>query len=350
MSEIRMLMDEIRDLKRRLQALETSQEHPGFAASDVARKSLTLAQFAATTSAQLAGVLSDETGSGGGFVRATSPTLVTPALGTPTALVGTNITGTAAGLTAGNVTTNANLTGPITSVGNATAIASQTGTGTKFVVDTSPTLVTPVLGAASATSLAVPAITTASGALTVTPAAGSGVAIVLSTTGDFVVNTNQFVVDTSTGAVLIGAAAAAGQLTVQAGSSSTVGLVVSTAASPSVSALMLQNNGTKRYEIVVVSTGYAIQYVTRITMANNTTINLGNIIAEVKIVNITAGYYGVFFVRGGLNAVQEISDPSGQFSITAGTAGINCYYSAGAYYVQNFAGANRDLSILLTSG
>jgi hypothetical protein len=45
------------------------------------------------------------------------------------------------------------LTGPITSTGNATAIASQTGTGTKFVVDTSPTLVTPVLGVATATSI-----------------------------------------------------------------------------------------------------------------------------------------------------------------------------------------------------
>lgn len=67
------------------------------------------------------------------------------ALGTPVAFVGTNITGTASGLTAGNVTTNANLTGPITSVGNATSIASQTGTGTKFVVDTSPTLVTPII-------------------------------------------------------------------------------------------------------------------------------------------------------------------------------------------------------------
>jgi hypothetical protein len=46
-----------------------------------------------------------------------------------------------------------NLTGPITSVGAATSIASQTGTGTKFVVDTSPTLVTPVLGVATATSV-----------------------------------------------------------------------------------------------------------------------------------------------------------------------------------------------------
>jgi len=46
-----------------------------------------------------------------------------------------------------------NLTGPITSVGSATAIASQTGTGTKFVMDTSPTLVTPALGVATATSV-----------------------------------------------------------------------------------------------------------------------------------------------------------------------------------------------------
>jgi hypothetical protein len=52
----------------------------------------TLAQFAATTSAQLAGVISDETGSGA-LVFGTSPTLVTPALGTPSALVLTNATG-----------------------------------------------------------------------------------------------------------------------------------------------------------------------------------------------------------------------------------------------------------------
>lgn len=49
--------------------------------------------------------------------------------------------------------TAGNLTGPITSVGLATSIASQTGTGTKFVVDTSPTLITPVIGVATGTSL-----------------------------------------------------------------------------------------------------------------------------------------------------------------------------------------------------
>lgn len=152
--------------------------------------------------------LNSKTGTGS-IVLNTSPTLITPALGTPASGVATNLTGTASGLTAGNVTTNANLTGdvtsvgnattltnapviakvltgytsgagtisssdsilsaiqklngnnatnanltgPITSVGNATSIASQTGTGTKFVVDTSPTLVTPNLGTPSAVTL-----------------------------------------------------------------------------------------------------------------------------------------------------------------------------------------------------
>ena len=67
--------------------------------------------------------LAEYTGTGTGvFVRDTSPILVTPALGTPTALVGTNITGTATAFTASNVTTNANLTGEVTSVGNAATL------------------------------------------------------------------------------------------------------------------------------------------------------------------------------------------------------------------------------------
>lgn len=164
------------------------------------------------TNANLTGVITSvgnatsiasQTGTGSKFVVDTSPTLVTPALGTPSALVGTNITGTASGLTAGNVTTNANLTGDvtsvgnattltnapviakvltgyvsgagtvaatdsilqaiqklngndatnanltgvITSVGNATSIASQTGTGSTFVVSTSPTITSPTLSA-----------------------------------------------------------------------------------------------------------------------------------------------------------------------------------------------------------
>jgi hypothetical protein len=57
-----------------------------------ANSSGTLAQFAATTSAQLLGVISDETGTGS-LVFATSPTLVTPLLGTPASGTLTNCTG-----------------------------------------------------------------------------------------------------------------------------------------------------------------------------------------------------------------------------------------------------------------
>jgi len=57
-----------------------------------------LSQFAATTSAELAGVISDETGTDK-LVYNTSPTLVTPLLGTPTSGVVTNLTGAFTGVT-----------------------------------------------------------------------------------------------------------------------------------------------------------------------------------------------------------------------------------------------------------
>ena len=115
-------------------------------------------------------------------IGATTPKAITGTTITATTFsgAGTSLTGTASGLTAGNVTTNANLTGPITSVGNATSIASQTGTGTKFVMDTSPTitgatLTTAVLngslGATTASTVAATTITT-SGTLFVGSATG----------------------------------------------------------------------------------------------------------------------------------------------------------------------------------
>ena len=86
------------------------------------------------TSLELKTAISDETGSGS-LVFATSPTLVTPALGTPASGTLTNCsfptlnqstTGSSASCTGNSatVTTNANLTGDVTSTGNATAIGS----------------------------------------------------------------------------------------------------------------------------------------------------------------------------------------------------------------------------------
>lgn len=89
----------------------------------------------------------------GSVVRATSPTLVTPVLGTPSSGTLTSCTGLpistgVSGLGSGVATflatpTSANL---------ATALTDETGTGANVFANT-PTLVTPVLGAATATTI-----------------------------------------------------------------------------------------------------------------------------------------------------------------------------------------------------
>jgi len=77
-------------------------------------------------------MLASTTGSGA-VVLASSPTLVTPALGTPSALVGTNITGTAAGLSIGGnaatATTATNVSGGTASVTTLTASSTTTLSG-----------------------------------------------------------------------------------------------------------------------------------------------------------------------------------------------------------------------------
>lgn len=111
----------------------------------------TLAQFASTTSAQLAGVISDETGSGS-LVFATSPTLTTPILGTPTSgnlSNCTNIpvnqaTGTLAVANGGTGITSfgsgvATWLGTPSSANLAAAVTDETGSGA-LVFGTNPTI------------------------------------------------------------------------------------------------------------------------------------------------------------------------------------------------------------------
>lgn len=167
-----------------------------------------LSQFAATTSAQLAGVLTDETGSGAA-VFATSPALVTPALGVASATsinkvaltapaTGSTITvadgvtltvpananiqgthsGTSSGTNTGDVANTALTTGTLAQFAATSSaqlrgvLSDETGTGSAVFADT-PTLVTPALGVATATSINKVAITAPATGATITVADGA---------------------------------------------------------------------------------------------------------------------------------------------------------------------------------
>jgi hypothetical protein len=100
-----------------------------------------VATFLATpSSANLAAALTDETGTGSA-VFATSPTLVTPILGTPTSGTLTNCTGL-------SMATGVTGTLPVANGGTGST-STATGTG-GVVLENSPTLVTPDLGTPSA--------------------------------------------------------------------------------------------------------------------------------------------------------------------------------------------------------
>ncbi len=216
-------------------------------------------------------------------------------------LTATNFAGKAS-----TVTTNANLTGPITSVGNATSIASQTGTGTKFVVDNGPTLIAPLLG------------TPASGVLTNCTGTASGL-----TAGTVTTNANLTGDVTSTGNATAIAAGVIVDADVNA-SAAIAGSKIATAtttstgvAEASIASEVTTGTDTARYVSPdsLSHSNYGIRYVQMQLVEGATNVATGD----------GQGNYR-FFVPAALNGFNLVYVDAAH--VTAGTTGVSTYQIA----------------------
>jgi hypothetical protein len=195
--------------------------------------------LAAPSSANLRTAMTDETGTGL-LVFATSPTLITPILGVPTSGTLTNCTGLPIATGVSGLAANvATFLATPSSANLAAALTDETGTGANVFANT-PTLVTPVIGAATGTSLAVTAAVTSSGTAGVGYATGAGGAVIQITS-----RTTGVTLDKTTGAITL--FSAAGSAT-----AATFTVTNSTVAATDV-IILNQKSGTDLYDLMVTA-------------------------------------------------------------------------------------------------
>lgn len=223
-----------------------------------------VATFLATpSSANLASAVTDETGTGA-LVFANSPTLVTPALGTPASATLTNATGLPVSTGISGLGSNvATFLATPSSANLASAVTDETGTGGLVFANT-PTLVTPVLGVATATSVNKVAITAPTSSATLTLSDGSS----LITSG------GHSITFTTTGSTNV-TLPTSGTLAANAAATSSAAGIVTTFVPVVLSAIktvssanytILDNDG---YSTVLVTTGASQRTITLPAVANN---------------------------------------------------------------------------------
>jgi len=300
-----------------------------------------IATFLGTpSSANLAAALTDETGTGAN-VFAASPTLSGVPLA-PTAAVSTNTTqiATTAYVMAATVAPS-NLTGPITSIGSATSIASQTGTGTTFAMSTGPTVTLPIINniklgyATTATAGATTTLTSASanqqfftGTLAQT--------VVLPVTSTLVTGMRYRIVNNSTGSLTIQSSGLNTITTISSGSATEVtcvGTALTTAADwDTVGSLAVGS-------ITGLGTGVATALATAVTGSGGIVLTTSPTIASPKISSTytakTAAYTfasgdeGNLFSMNNAATTQFNIPTDATFNFAVGTE-INVFWITGA--------------------
>jgi len=213
--------------------------------------------LATPSSANLRAAMTDETGTGL-LVFNTSPTLVTPILGVPTSGTLTNCTGLPIATGVSGLAANvATFLATPTSANLAAALTDETGTGAAVFAST-PTLVTPVIGAATGTSLAVTGAVTSSGTAGVGYVTGAGGAVTQLTS-----RTTSVTLNKTAGAITL--FSAAGTTT-----AATFTVTNSTVAATDV-IILNQKSGTDLYDLMVTAVAAGSFNITFRTTGGTTT-------------------------------------------------------------------------------
>ncbi len=213
--------------------------------------------LAVPSSANLRAAMTDETGTGL-LVFNTTPTLVTPILGVPTSGTLTNCTGLpiATGVSGLGSNVATFLTTP-SSANLAAALTDETGTGAAVFANT-PTLVTPVIGAATGTSLTATGVIASTGTAGVGYATGAGGTVTQGTS-----RTTGVTLDKTSGAITL--FSAAGSAT-----AATFTVTNSTVAATDV-IILNQKSGTDLYDLMVTAVAAGSFNITFRTTGGTTT-------------------------------------------------------------------------------
>ena len=277
------------------------------------------------------------------------------------------VTGSGTGSFAATVITNANLTGPITSVGNATTIASQTGTGTTFAMSASPTFTGTVSGAALTLSSNLTLSLFTTGCVPYTTAGGlltSGTGLTYNGSAFSVTGTGAFSGNVNIGGATDAAGYGLNASGLSLAASGGVGFYsfgVGTPASPTNAeflqlrhngtngVLLVDKNGSGTYRSLLIQAGGS----TAITVATNQAVTLSSTLGVTGATTLTGSATllstldvkgATIFWAGNGASEYDISFKTSRGSVSSPTdvvntdasLNLNVYcYSGGAYYATS---------------
>lgn len=295
---------------------------------------VTSSHLSSMTSAQFAGVISDETGSGK-LVFATLPTFTDGVTVSSPDLTEMILSATGSGgfnYIALSVYSNAALKASFTYDETATSFTIATSGSTTLRIS-SPVLTTPTLGVASATSLACPTFTTASGSMTFTPASGSGLNIALSTTGNFSVNSSQFCVDTGTARSGFGTASPAYGVEIKGSDVATDGLLVSTTTYTNI-----PNLGSVTNAALLTPRGFSL-VTDSVTLTATNEFGIGLCVSRTSpplvVANKASGARAIYIETGHIQMQSSVFQDTTTYSSTYRGTFIGANYGANYYTQKN---------------